>query len=665
MLSTLNLQAGLTLSALLLSAFLSVSVAVAVAVLASTATMAAPTEAAPIKTEAQTTATGPKASSVEVGDWALGVWDLSELYPDLTRWEEAKAKIPEQLTNLENCRGKLGSSAKRLARCLTLNADIYRQLARLYTYSFLNKDTDLGNSLLREQHALIENLMTRYEESSSFIAPELLAVGERRLEKFLNADTFFSTKDSLKDYDFFIRNIIRKAPHVLSAREEKLLAAAGSPLATAAETYSILTNAEIPWPQLTLADGQNITLNPAAYTRYRSDPSRGLRKQVFDKFFASYQSYAQTLAVTLEGQIKAHIFNAKARNYPSALEQALAADNIPHEVYLTLVATVNENLGSLHRYLALRAKLMGIEDPGYYDVYPPVSAIDKPYSISVSQQQLTLALAPLGQDYQNIQQQAAMQDWVHVYPAPGKRSGAYMMGAAYDVHPYLLLNHNDNFDSLSTYAHEWGHAMHSLLANKNQPFSKAEYATFIAEIASISHEVLLMDYLQEHASSKDEKLFYLWQELQSLRGTFFRQTQFAEFELAIHQRVERGEALSADRLNTLYGDLLKRYYGHGEGVMNIDQKYTVEWAYIPHFYRNFYVYQYATSISAAYYLMETVQNGGEKERENYLSLLRAGGSDYPYEILKKAGVDMASPEVYTAVIRRFEQVMDEIEALTR
>ena len=593
-----------------------------------------------------------------------GVWDLTALYADVTSWEAEKAEIPEQFTRLEACRGKLGSSAKRLARCLTLNSEIYRSLARLYTYSFLKKDTDLGNSQSREQHTLIGNLMTRYQESSSFIAPELLAVGRQRLEKFINTSSTANRKDSLQDYAFFIRNILRQSPHVLSESEEKLMAAAGSPLATAAETYSVLTNAEIPWSKLTLPSGESITLNPAAYTRYRSNPSRELRKEVFNTFFSSYQNYAQTLAVTLEGQIKAHIFEAKARNYPSALERALAANNIPKQVYLSLVSTVNDNLSSLHRYLALRAKLMGVEDPGYYDVYPAVSAIDKPYTVEASQQLLTLALAPLGEDYQHIQQQAAMQDWVHVYPKEGKRSGAYMMGAAYDVHPYLLLNHNDNFESLSTYAHEWGHAMHSLLANQAQPFVKAEYATFIAEIASTSHEVLLMDYLQDHASSKEEKLFYLLQELQSLRGTFFRQTQFAEFELAIHQRVENGEALSADRLNTLYGDLLKRYYGHSEGVMHIDQKYTVEWAYIPHFYRNFYVYQYATSISAAYYLMEKVQSGGDKERDTYLSVLRAGGSDYPYDILKKAGVDMASPEVYAAVIRRFEQVMDEIEALS-
>lgn len=587
-----------------------------------------------------------------------GVWDLSELYSDLAAWEAHKSQVSEQLSELESCRGKLGDSASRLAECLNIRADIYRSLGRLYTYSFLDKDTDLSNSTRRERHALMENLMTRYGEVNSFIEPELLSIGQQVLENFLATDT------DLDDHDFFIRNTLRKAPHVLSDKEEKLLAATASPLATAAETYSILTNAEMPRPELMLPSGESVKLTPSAYTRYRGHPSRELRKQVFDAFFDSYQNFAQTLAVTLEGQVKAHVFEARARSYPSALQQALAADNIPHSVYLSLVNTVNENLSSLHRYLALRARLMGIEDPGYYDIYPPVKAIAQQYSVKISQALLTQALAPLGKEYQELQQQAATQNWIHASPAAGKSSGAYMMGAAYDVHPYLLLNHNDDFESLSTYAHEWGHAMHSLLANKAQPFSKAEYSTFIAEIASTSHEVLLLDFLQNNARTKDEKLFYLLQELQNLRGTFFRQTQLAEFELAIHERVEKGKALSSERLNSLYGDLLRRYSGDDEDIMNIDEKYNVEWAYIPHFYRNFYVYQYATSISAAYFLMEKVREGGDKERQNYLAILRAGGSDYPYDILNKAGVDLATPEVYETVIRRFEKVMDEIETLS-
>lgn len=254
---------------------------------------------------------------------------------------------------------------------------------------------------------------------------------------------------------------------------------------------------------------------------------------------------------------------------------------------------------------------------------------------------------------------------MHILPSEGKRSGAYAMSAAYDVHPYILLNHNNDFDSLSTFAHEWGHGMHSLLANKNQPFAKADYATFIAEIASISHELLLYKHLMETASSDQEKLYYLFQELQGLRGTFFRQTQFAEFELAIHEEIENGRALSAEKLNALYGATLKRYYGHDLGIMTIDDAYTIEWAYIPHFYRNFYVYQYATSISAAYYLMEKVLSGGIKERQQYLSILEAGGSDYPYDILKRAGADMASPEIYEAVIRRCNELMDKIEIILK
>ena len=595
-----------------------------------------------------------------------GLWDLTDIYPNLAAWEAERVDVKQQLGTLKTCQGKLGDSGKQLAQCLNKQSNMYRKLLRLYTHSMLNKDTDLKSSARRERHALLENLMTAYEEASSFIEPELLKVGEKRIQQFL------SEEPSLSPYRFSLLNTLRKAPHILTKKEERLLAAASAPLSTAAETYSILTNAEIPWPMLSLEGNSEhkentdntVILNPAAYTFHRSSTSRVLRKQVFDTFFGTYQNFAQTLAVTLEGQIKAHVFEANARTYDSALAQALSTDNIPHQVYLTLVETVNKNLGTLHRYLNLRAKLMGIETLHYYDVYPAITRLDKKYSLEDSQALLTRALEPLGEEYQALQRQAARKNWVHAYPKEGKRSGAYMMGAAYDVHPYILLNHHNNFNALTTYAHEWGHGMHSLLANQAQPFVSAGYATFIAEIASTSHEVLLLDYLQKNARNKEEKLFYLLEELQSLRGTFFRQTQFAEFELAAHQLVERGEALSAKRLNTLYGDLLKRYYGHEEGSIFIDDIYTVEWAYIPHFYRNFYVYQYATSISAAYYLMEKVRNGGEQEREGYLTLLKAGGSDYPYTLLKKAGVDMATPDVYQALIRRFEHLVKEVIALS-
>ena len=584
-------------------------------------------------------------------------WDLTDLYPDLASWQTAHSTIKQQVAELEQCRGTLATSADTLARCLQQSSAIYRALTRLYSYSFLAKDIELANSTLREQHSLAEDLLTAYGEAISFIEPELLAIDRVTLQRWQRDNR------ALDDYDFFIRNTQRKAAHILPVREEQMLAAASAPLRVAGDTYSVLTNAELPWPTITLADGQQATLTPAAYTKFRGTQNRADRRAVFNSFFGTYQKYQQTLAVTLEGQVRAHVFEARMRNYPSALQQALALDNIPEQVYRSLVTAVNNNLPTLHRYLKLRAKLQNLSDPRYYDIYPDVLNIDKTYPITDAERLLDTALAPLGKDYQQLYRDSVGARWMHIYPAQGKVSGAYSMGAAYDVHPYILLNHNDDYDSLSTFAHEWGHAMHSLLANRTQPFARAEYTTFTAEIASTAHEVLLYNQLTAAASDTQERLFYLLQELDGLRGTFFRQTQFAEFELQLHEEIEKGGALSADKLNALYGALLKRYYGHQNGVMHIDDNYTVEWAYIPHFYRNFYVYQYATSISAAYYLMDKVLAGGEKERQQYLSILKAGGSDYPYELLRKAGVDMASPEVYQAVITRCDKLMDEIERI--
>lgn len=587
------------------------------------------------------------------------VWDLGELYPDVNVWEQARADTAARIKQLKHCRGELGKSAEILAKCLQLSSDIYKSLSRVYTYSYLEKDIDLANSQARERHNLSEDLLSQYEQSTSFIQPELLKVDAMTLQKWQKKSP------PLKDFDFFIRNLLRNKPHILSAPEEKILAAANAPLRTAGTTYNILTNAEIPPAEITLSSGERVKLSAANYARYRGSADRKDRQAVFDAFFGNLSNFRQSLASTLTGQVQAQIFEARMRHYPSALARSLAVDNIPEPVYRALVDTVNANLDTLHRYLQLHARMMDIKEPRYYDVYPDVIDLDRQYSIEQSRELLTQALAPLGKDYLGMYKEASIKPWMHVPPAEGKRSGAYAMSAAYEVHPYVLLNHNNDFEALSTYAHEWGHVMHSLLTQRNQPFSKSEYATFIAEIASIAHELLLYRHLTENAANREEKLFYLMEELQGLRGTFFRQTQFAEFELAIHEELENGGALSADRLNQIYGETLKRYYGHHEGVMTIDDGYAIEWAYIPHFYRNFYVYQYATSISAAYYLMDRVLNDGAKALHQYLSILEAGGSDYPYDILKRAGADMASPEIYQAVIKRCNDLMDEIESLLK
>ncbi len=584
-------------------------------------------------------------------------WDLTELYADVSSWDAARQTLDREIDALQQCESLLARSASDLASCLEKITAVHKEMWRVYTYSFLAKDTDLSNSAYRERQSIAQTLYSKFEQTVSFVEPALQRIGAPTLARMQNEEK------RLANYEFTIRNALRKGRHLLSAEGESLLAAAGNPLLAAADTYDVLTNAEIPRPQVTLADGTTVTLTASAYTKYRAAANRADRKLVFNRFWQSYRAFQQSLATTLEGNTKANIFRARARHYPSALHAALAQDNIPEAVYLTLVATVNDNLDTLYRYLALRARMLGVADSQYYDIYPAVIDLRTHYSIAESRRIIVAALAPLGTAYNTKLRYALAQNWMHIYPRENKTSGAYVMSAAYDVHPYVLLNHNDDFESLSTFAHEWGHAIHSLLANESQPFQTADYATFIAEIASITNEVLLYDYLREQAASDDEKLYFLFKELQGIRGTFFRQTQLAEFELAVHQRVEQGGALSADILNNLYGDLLKRYHGHDHQIMMIDEAYAVEWAYIPHFYRNFYVYQYATSLAAAYHLTEKILTGGERERTEYLSILRAGGSDYPYDILNRAGVDMAAPAVYQAVIRRANRLMDEIEKI--
>jgi len=342
-----------------------------------------------------------------------------------------------------------------------------------------------------------------------------------------------------------------------------------------------------------------VLLNQAGYIRNRALPNRDDRKLVFDSFWNTWNEYKDSLGMILNSEVQANVFQAKARNYDSVLTQQLSEENLPEQVYRTLVEEVNNSLPTLHRYFKLRAKILGIDEMRYYDIYPPLVEMDTDFGIEESKRITLEVLKPLGEEYNQHLQTALSANWAHVYPQPGKRSGAYMNGSVYDVHPYVLLNHNDDYNSLSTYAHEWGHAVHSMLANAAQPFEKAGYSTFTAEMASIINEILLEEYVIENAQTREEKLFYLGQALEAVRGTFYRQTMFAEFELKIHETVEAGEPLTGARMSEIYGDLLRRYHDHVGGTVIIDDAYTMDWAYIPHFYYNFYVFQYATSMSGA------------------------------------------------------------------
>jgi oligoendopeptidase F len=414
---------------------------------------------------------------------------------------------------------------------------------------------------------------------------------------------------------------------------------------------------------VTLSDGKSVKLDQAAYTLHRQDVNRDDRKHVFDAFWGAFKSYEGTFGANLQAAVLGTVFNAKARKFKTALEASLFSDNMPEPVVRTLISEVNRALPTFHRYLKLRARMLKVKDLSYYDIYAPLTSIKNTYTLEDSKRITLAALAPFGSEYTDILKDAFARRWMHAYPKPGKQSGAYMNGAAYDVHPYLLLNHNDDYDSLSTFAHEWGHAVHTILTKRSQPYELSNYATFTAETASITNEVLLFEYMLREAKTKEEKLAFLNEALDQIRGSYFRQAMFAEFLLNTHTLAEKGEPLTGERMTQIYCDLLRRYHGDAKGVMKIDPAYCVEWAFIPHFYRGFYVYNYATSMAGGAYLADEMVKRGDDARKRFIALLSAGGSDYAYILYKTAGIDMATPLPYRALEARMNRIMDQMEKL--
>ncbi len=584
-------------------------------------------------------------------------WDLTEIYPDTPAWNDAIADLQARIAKLPELKGRLGKNAGTLADSLEQISGVQKDLLRAYVYASLIMDADQREAESQAMLAKARAVYSSYGEALAWLEPELLSLGNKKVAKFIKREP------RLEPFDFYLLSTLEQADHLLDEQGEQLLASAMDVMSSPNQIYGLLANANMPWPEITLSDGQKLLLNQAGYARGRSAANRDDRKQVFDTFWQVWDDYQDSLGQILNTEVQANIFTAKARKYDSVLQQQLEEENLPEQVYRTLVKEVNNSLPILHRYFALRGKILGIEEMRYYDIYPPLVALDKTFDLDTSKRMTLEVLKPLGEEYYSRLETALNANWAHVYPQPGKRSGAYMNGSAYDVHPFVLLNHNDDYESLSTYAHEWGHAVHSMLANDNQPFEKANYSTFTAEIASIINEILLEEYLIERAETKEEKLFYLGQALESVRGTFYRQTMFAEFELLIHETAEAGEPLTGAKLSERYGELLKKYHGHDERVLKIDDVYTNEWAYIPHFYYDFYVFQYATSMAGAAWFAEQLLAGDIAVRDAFIDVLKAGGSDHPYNILKQAGLDMATPEPYQATARRMADIMDRIEAL--
>jgi oligoendopeptidase F len=450
----------------------------------------------------------------------------------------------------------------------------------------------------------------------------------------------------------------------LSAPEEKILAETGLLAAGPSSINSIFSNAELPFPTVTLSDGTAAKMNQAGFARFRALPVRADREKAFQEFFQTYNQFRQTFGAQLAAQVNKDIFYAKVRGYDSSLHSALDENNIPVEVYHALIRNVNNNLDSFHRYLELKKRMLGVEQLKYSDVYAPVvDSVDLSFTFDEAVDLVVQAVQPLGDDYAGLVRRSYTDRWIDVYPTPGKRTGAYCNGSCYDVHPYVLLNYNGQYDDVSTLAHELGHAMHSYYSNLKQPYPTADYSTFVAEVASTLNEALLIDHVLKTIDDDNVRLSLLMNYLDGIKGTVFRQTQFAEFELAMHEKAEAGEPLTGDTLTELYGDILKRYYGHEQGVCAIDDLYCIEWAYVPHFYYNFYVYQYSTSYTASTAMSERILAGEEDAVEKTMEFLSAGGSDYPVPVLKRAGVDMLTNDPFDRTMRVMNRIMDQIEEI--
>ena len=584
-------------------------------------------------------------------------WNLQDIYADAEAWDAALTVIQEGVDALKAFQGTFSSGAGALLECLELHVRVLKEMYRASSYASMryHEDTRVGVTAGMEQRAGL--VATRLSEAASFIEPEILSLGQETVNGYIAAEP------ALETYRHQLDDILRRGAHTRSATEEEIIAAAGLVTEVPSSAYGMLANADAPWPMVTLSDGTEFLLNQAGYSRYRSAADRGDREHVFRAFFDVWRRFGRTFGTMLYAQVKRDVFYSRVRKYGSSLEASLDADRIPVAVYQTLVEQANAHLHVLHRYFRLRARMMGVDDMCYWDIYPPLVSGDLDFPIERGKELVLDAMMPLGSEARQSIAAGFEARWMDVYPRQGKKSGAYMNGHVYDVHPYVLMNYNDDYESVSTLAHEWGHALHSHLTNRTQHFVNADYSIFVAEVASTLNEALLLHRMLEESESPAERLFYLGHALEQLRGTFFRQSMFAEFELAIHERVEGGEALTADGFSELYGDLIRRYHGHEDGVVQIDEIFDLEWAYIPHFYYNFYVYQYATSVAAASYLAEQILDGSPGATEAYLDLLSAGGAGYPYDLLVKAGVDLARPEPYQALMRRMGRIMDEIEGL--
>ncbi len=582
-------------------------------------------------------------------------WNLNDIYETEDAWEADFAWLNDNLKNYKSFEGTLGNSAQELLKSLKFDEEIGIKFGRLHLHAFLSKDLDLADTKYQGIYSRTMGLASNLSAASSFMRPEILAIPESKLWDFVKSE------EGLKVYEQQFKEMLRRKEHTLSKNEEEILALSSQLQQVPYDVFSLFKNADMQFPKVKDENGNEIQISDGRYYAALYSNDRDYRERVYKGYYVPFMEYKNAIGAMFNGNLKSIQFNSKARKYNSSREAALDANNIPISVYDNLVNTCKENARVLHRWAEMKKKVLKLNDFHAYDTYVTLfPSVQKDFTYDEGVELTLESLKPLGEDYVASLNKAFNNRWLDVYETKGKRSGAYSSGTTFGMHPYVLLNWNEQLNDVFTLAHEMGHNMHSYYTGLNQPYPYADYSIFVAEVASTMNEALLLDYLIENATTKEEKLALIEKNLNNITTTFFRQTRFAEFEQMVHEKTEKGEALTPDKLSELYGELYQSYWGPS---MMVDEEEKFTWARIPHFYYNFYVYQYATSFAASQALAAKIKEEGQPAIDKYLSFLKAGSSVPPIEVLKMAGVDMTSPEPILAVVKKMDQLLDQMEEL--
>ncbi|UNK17088.1 oligoendopeptidase F [Paenibacillus sp. N3/727] len=581
-------------------------------------------------------------------------WKLQDLFTDQKAWDNAYNEVQRLIKTAADFQGKL-TNAESIKQCFDLEDEVGLHTERLFVYAHMHHDEDTANPTYQALTQKAKKLSVEVGEALSFTTPEILALSEGELDKLIADPT-------LADYRFTLTEMKREKAHILSKAEEALLAQVGNMSSAPQTIFGMLNNADMKFPKIKDENGKEVELTHGSYIQFLENPNREVREAAFKAVYETYGKQKNTISATLSANVNKNIFYSRVRKYPSVLEMSLYGDNIPKEVYTNLIDTIHESLPLLHRYMNLRKKLLGVDELHMYDLFAPlVEEYKMDITYDQAKQTIKDGLHPLGEDYLKNLQDGYDNGWIDVYENESKRTGAYSWGA-YGTHPYVLLNHKDNLNSMFTLAHEMGHALHSFYSDTNLKYRDAQYTIFLAEVASTTNEALLMDYLLKKSTDPKEKMYLLTYYADQFRTTVFRQTMFAEFEKIVHERAESGESLTPQDLSDIYYDLNVKYHGKN---MTVDKEIGMEWARIPHFYNSFYVYKYATGFSAATSFSKQILEEGQPAVDRYLGFLKSGGSDFSINILKKAGVDMSSPEPIREAMSVFENVISQMEELTK